>query len=240
MHVLILFIIGTLHIALLNIILSFDNISVISVISNNLQSKYIKKAYITGITIAIIFTIFFASMISIIMEIEWLPIQLFCAVFLIKMTWDLLKPEETKGQNDTAYQRVNGNMKLSTAIIKITLASLSLSFDNILAIAGAADGNIKIITCGLLISLPVILFTCRFIMKLIARKKIILYISGAILIHTAFGMIFSYKLITPYIPKIITFIIPLFFSVYIIIYGVHMVNKIPAKVPLVNKFKDNE
>ncbi|MDF2589315.1 MAG: hypothetical protein K0S41_3156 [Anaerocolumna sp.] len=229
-----------LHISLLNILLSFDNISVITAISNSLPKKFAKKANLIGLSISILFTILFASIISIIMEIQWLPIQLLGALLLIKITIDMLKPEKEKLNSLPLSTPNNSNTKLIKAIVKITFISLSLSFDNILTIAGAANGNVKIISYGLLLSLPIILFVCQLILKLLARKKFLLYISGAILIYTAFEMIFSYKYISPYIPGIIANIISLIFSFSVILYGFYTIKKLTSTVPTVKESEDND
>ncbi|BCJ93660.1 membrane protein [Anaerocolumna cellulosilytica] len=215
-----------IHIMLLNIILSFDSISVIAVMSRKLPKKYRKKAYMTGLSISVFCTIFFTSIISIIMEIQWLPVQLLGGILLLKMTYELLKQEHTmNASGDENIKRLTSAMSLPSAIAKITIISLSFSFDNILAIAGAADGNIEIITFGLLLSLPLILTTCKYILRLIERQRIFLYISGAILIYTAIEMILSYQVIAPYIPRIIASLIPRFFSVFVVLYGLYMVKK---------------
>ncbi len=105
---------------------------------------------------------------------------------------DMLKPEKEGIDNEEDEYKLYQDLKLSKAIVKITFISLSLSFDNILAIAGAADGNIRIISLGLLLSLPILLLSCRLFMNLMKRHVIILYLCGAVLIHTSLEMIFSY------------------------------------------------
>jgi YjbE family integral membrane protein len=231
-----LLLLKVLHISMLNILLSFDNISVITVITSNLPKKFAKKAYMIGLSISILFSILFTSIISLIMEIKWFPIQLLGALLLIKITVDMLKSQHSKKDNSANYEL--GNIKIIMVILKITMVSLSLSFDNMLAIAGAGNGNIKIISYGLLLSLPVILIACQFIMKLLKKKLIFLYISGAILIYTALEMIFTYRYISPYIPSIIANIISLTFSFSVILYGIYALRKIPLKTS--NKIESND
>ena len=116
-------------------------------------------------------------------------------------------------------------MKLSTAIIKLTFISLSLSFDNILSIAGAADGNIKIISLGLLLSLPVLLISCRFFMNLMKRFIIILSLCGAVLVHTSLEMIFSYPPLFSLLPAHLHTIFSMTASISLLAYGMHKVKK---------------
>lgn len=228
MSALIVTMLNILHIALLNIILSFDNISVIAFVSEKLSSDNRKKAYLSGFTLSLLFSILFTSLISVIMEVKWLPIQPLGGLLLMKITYDMLKPEKEGIDNEEGEYKLNQDLKLSKAIVKITFISLSLSFDNILAIAGAADGNIRIISLGLLLSLPILLLSCRLFMNLMKRHVIILYLCGAVLIHTSLEMIFSYPLLLTLIPGLLTNILSLSASLAIVIYGIYKWKKMKA------------
>ncbi len=85
MSALIVTMLNILHIALLNIILSFDNISVIAFVSEKLSSDNRKKAYLSGFTLSLLFSILFTSLISVIMEVKWLPIQPLGGFLLMKI-----------------------------------------------------------------------------------------------------------------------------------------------------------
>lgn len=223
------FLLNILQIAVLNIILSFDNISVIAYIAGGLNEHNRKKAYLSGFTLSLVFSILFTSIISILMEIEWLPIQPIGGFLLIKITYDMLKSSLGEPEQEEGEYSVNNNTKLSRAIIKLTFISLSLSFDNILAIAGAADGNIKIITLGLLLSLPFLLISCRFFMNLMKRYLIILYLCGAVLVHTSLEMIFSYQPLLSLLPAHLHTIISSLAAIALLIYGFYRVKKIKAE-----------
>ncbi len=219
------FLLNILQIAVLNIILSFDNISVIAYIAGGLNEHNRKKAYLSGFTLSLVFSILFTSIISILMEIKWLPIQPIGGFLLIKITYDMLKSSLGEPEQEEGEYSVNNNTKLSRAIIKLTFISLSLSFDNILAIAGAADGNIKIITLGLLLSLPFLLISCRFFMNLMKRYLIILYLCGAVLVHTSLEMIFSYQPLLSLLPAHLHTIISSLAAIALLIYGFYRVKK---------------
>lgn len=214
-----------LQIAVLNIILSFDNISVIAFVAERLKEHNRKKAYLSGFTLSLVFSILFTSIISVLMEIKWLPIQPLGGFLLIKITYDMLKANSSKsGQEDGEY-RVSYDMKLSSAIIKLTFISLSLSFDNILAIAGAADGDIRIISLGLLLSLPILLISCRYFMSLMKRYIIIQYFCGAVLVRTSLEMIFSYPPLSGLLPAYLHTVLSLAASIAVMIYGLYRLKK---------------
>lgn len=216
---------AVLNISVLNIILSCDNISVVAIIAQTLPEQYAKKALILGLSVAIFCTLIFASIISLIMEIQWLPIQLIGGILLLKITIDLFKPEAS-GRNENSLCNIeSAKNSFLKAVSQIISASLALSFDNVLAIAGAAKGSMTAIIIGLIISLPIIILGSRIVINLILKKKIVLYISGAVLLHTALSMIFSYKYIALLIPQVAANTITWLISLLFILYGVYAIRK---------------
>ncbi len=214
-----------LNIAVLNIILSCDNISVIAIVTQKLPEKFAKKALILGLSIAIVCTIIFASVISFIMEIQWLPIQLIGGILLLKITVDLLKSDASNENNDSLCNIESSKNNFLKSVSQIILASLALSLDNVLAVAGAAKGSMIAIVFGLIISLPIIILGSKYVINLIIKKKIVLYVSGAILIHTALSMIFSYKYVALLIPDFAASAIPWIISLLFFLYGVYVLRK---------------
>jgi len=63
----------------------------------------------------------------------------------------------------------------------VTLADLSMSVDNILAIAGASRGNLALLVFGLCLSIPFVVFASNLLMKLIDRFPLLVYLGAAIL-----------------------------------------------------------
>ncbi|PKM52360.1 MAG: hypothetical protein CVV02_01000 [Firmicutes bacterium HGW-Firmicutes-7] len=225
MYVIVSTLLCILNVSVLNIVLSCDSISVIALITDQLPSKLGKKVTIIGISTALIFTIIFASIISFIMEIQWLPIQLIGGVLLIIIAVDLIKTDGCDEKDKYVNKAEITNIKFFLLIFNIIIANITLSLDNVLAIAGAGNGNIMVIIVGLLISLPFVLFGSKYIIKVIKEKKIARYISGAILMYTALEMIISYKFIAPFIPKFIYISGPILVPCAIIVYGIYIIRK---------------
>ena len=76
---------------------------------------------------------------------------------------------------------VKPESRLLTAIKTIIIADFVMSFDNSLAIAAAADGNIYIVIFGLLLSVPIIIWGSKIILKLIDKYPQIIYLGGFLL-----------------------------------------------------------
>lgn len=223
MHDILMFVTAALQITLLDIVLSGDNVGVIALAIRNLPAKDAKKATIIGITGAIGCRIFFASILTTIMAIEWLPIRLIGGLLLVKITWDLVNNSEGEEEVHLASKGVSSG--LWKAVSSIILADISMSLDNVLAIGGAADGNIMLIAFGIALNLPLLFFGSKFVAELMNKFKIVIYVGAGILIHTALAMIVEDQIIAPYIPHILAQVAPWTVALLILGYGFYLVGK---------------
>lgn len=230
MNGLIFYILPVLKISLLDIVLSGDNLGVIALAIRNIDPKKAKIASMIGISGAMIIIIFFASILTIVMDIKWLPIKLVGGLLLLKITWDLIN-------EDSEDEHVEGSVKAEKtfwkAIFSIILADLSMGLDNVLAIAGAANGKISLIAFGVMLNIPIIFFGSQFISNLMKKYKITIYIGGAILMHTALSMILEDKLIIPYVNHILALFLSWLLALAVLVYGYYKIK--PAKVGLETK-----
>lgn len=222
------FILGLLQIALLDIALCADNIGIIALATRNLSEKSAKIASLLGIGGAIILRIIFAACLTLILKVDWLPINLVGGLILIKVTWDLIKPQAEIEEE----HNVKESKKLWGAALTVLVADVSMSLDNVLAIAGAAHGNVLLIVFGILLNIPVIFFGSRFIMNLMNKSPIVVYIGGAILAHTSIAMILEDYWFKKYIPlgHLSTTLIALAAGVLTLLYGVYVIKKSKIEV----------
>lgn len=210
-----IFILGLLQIMLLDLVLCGDNVGVIALATRRLSDEYAKKANLLGITFAVLLRIFFACVLTLIMSIQWLPIKLIGGILLIKITWDLIKPQ----QEDECHS-VKQSQKFIVAVATIVVADLSMSLDNVLAIASAAKGSIWLIIFGLVFNIPIIFFSSQIVIKLMKRYPIVVYIGAAVLARTAFNMILEDGLISKHVPHLLSLVIPFIMAAVTFIYGI--------------------
>ncbi|MBC2580999.1 TerC family protein [Clostridium sp. DJ247] len=214
------YILGAAQITLLDIVLSGDNIGIIALATRKLPEKYAKRASAIGVFAAVLLRIIFACLITYILMIEWLPIKLVGGILLIKITWNFIKHEPEKENTD-----IKGSNKFMGAIWSIIIADITMSLDNVLAIAGAAHGNMLLIVFGLVINIPIIFFGSRYVAKLMNRYPITTYIGAAVLAHTSFKMVLEDNLLLPIIPDIIALIIPYIATLITLLYGIFVANR---------------
>lgn len=90
------------------------------------------------------------------------------------------------------HQRgAEGNASLLKAIWLIVFADITMSVDNVIAIAGAARGSVGLIIFGLGVSIPLVVFSSSLIAALMDRFPVIVYLGAAILGHVGGEMIMT-------------------------------------------------
>lgn len=205
---------SALQITMIDIVLSGDNMGVIALAVRKLPEKQAKTANIVGVSCAILLRILFASVITTILLIEWLPIKLIGGLLLLKITWNLINLKKDE-------QHANGRTRSGFwhAVYNIIMADMSVSLDNILAVGGVARGNIVLIVFGLILNVPIIFFGSEIVVRLIQKYKITIFIGAGILIHTSLEMILEDRILQPYIPNTVSSFFPWLAAVMVILYG---------------------
>jgi YjbE family integral membrane protein len=211
---------AAIKIFILDIVLCGDNVGVIALATRNLSKEHVKKASAVGIFLSVVLRMFFASIITLIIAIQWLPVKLVGGIILVKITWDFIKP-----QQESEDIHVKQADKFWTAVLSILIADLTMSLDNVLAIASAAKGDIKLIILGLTFSIPILFFGSQFVTMLMRKYIIVVYIGGSILAHTSFSMILEDKLISKYLNPTVGFLIPILAALVVFVYGLYIMRK---------------
>src|SRR5204863_5083802 len=157
--------IGLLKIIGVNIILSGDNAVVIALAARSLPARQQKQAIFWGagaaVVLRIILTIFAAKLLA----LPWLKVVGSLLLFWIGIK--LLIPEE--GDDD-----IKASDQLLAAIKTILIADLVMSLDNVIAVAAAAGGSMKLLILGLAISIPLVIFGATLLIKLMERFPVII------------------------------------------------------------------
>jgi YjbE family integral membrane protein len=223
-----IFMMKALQITLMNLVLSGDNIGVIALATRNLPQKHAKSASFIGIFAAMFLRIVFTCLLTYILLIQWLPIRLIGGLILIKITFDFIKPEsnkEDKSESNEDDKSVRASNKFTRAIFSIIAADITMSLDNVLAIASLADGSTILIIFGLVLNIPIIFFGSQLVAKLMNKYPIVTYIGAAILAHTSFKLIFEDNLTINLLTPVAVHAISYGAAVLTIIYGLYITNK---------------
>jgi YjbE family integral membrane protein len=172
---------AVLSIIVIDLVLSGDNAVVIGMAARNLSAENRRKAIILGGAGAIGLRILFTAMATLLLGIPGL--QAIGGILLIYIAFKLIRP------HGEAHSSVREADSLGQAIRTIVLADVVMSLDNILAVAGAAHGDIRLLMFGLLLSIPIILFGSELVARLIGRFPAFLYVGVFVLVHAAVAMV---------------------------------------------------
>ena len=187
------------QIIIADLILSGDNALIIGMAAAGLAPELRQKAIVYGMVIAAVLRIVFAVVATKLLGVPGL--LFFGSLLLFWVCWRLFQ-EIREGQQEQDEQLVSsagyvedepeGNTKrtLSAALISITIADVSMSLDNVLAVAAIADGDTQMLVLGLALAILLMAFAATFIMKLLTRYPWISWLGLVVLIYVASEMLF--------------------------------------------------
>lgn len=186
-------------IVIADLILSGDNALIIGMAAAGLSPELRKKAILYGMIIAAVLRIVFAVVATKLLAI---PGILFVgSLLLFYVCWRLYQEiregqqEEAEAAMETAEDLDQGytgapRKTLFSALISITIADVSMSLDNVLAVAAIADGNTQMLVFGLGLAIVLMAFAATMIMKLLTKYPWISWLGLVVLTYVAAEMMY--------------------------------------------------
>ena len=144
----------TIQIILIDLVLSADNAVIIGMAASQFKPEIRRKVLIIGTGLAIIFRIIFSLMTAYLMQFN--GIKLIGGILLLWVTYklyvDILKNKEKKDISKYKVKKTErGNFR--SALITVVVADVTLSLDNVIAVAGAAKANYTLLIFGLILAI---------------------------------------------------------------------------------------
>ena len=144
----------TIQIILIDLVLSADNAVIIGMAASQFKPDIRRKVLIIGTGLAIIFRIIFSLMTAYLMQFN--GIKLIGGILLLWVTYklyvDILKNPEKKDIGKYKIKETErGNFR--SALITVVVADVTLSLDNVIAVAGAAKANYTLLIFGLILAI---------------------------------------------------------------------------------------
>ncbi|MCQ9617678.1 TerC family protein [Paenalcaligenes niemegkensis] len=176
------------QIILIDILLGGDNAVVIALACRNLPRKQRMQGILWGTAGAIGLRVVLIAFALTLLSIPFLKIV--GALLLVWIGVKLLIPD------GDGHGNINGSTSIMSAVKTIIVADFVMSLDNVIAIAGAAQGanpehQIGLVVFGLVISVPIIIWGSTLVLKLIDRFPSVITFGAALLGWIAGGMLIT-------------------------------------------------
>jgi YjbE family integral membrane protein len=179
-----LFWIAVLQIIMIDIMLGGDNAVVIALACRKLPPEQRKKGIFWGVVGAIglrVVMIFFALQL---LAVPYLKIV--GGLLLLWIGIKLMLPE-----HEDEHDSIDGGTTLMAAIKTIVVADAVMSLDNVIAVAGASHGSMLLVTFGILVSIPIVVWGSKLVLTLMDRFPVVITLGAALLGWIAGGMLVS-------------------------------------------------
>ena len=177
------------EIVLIDLVLAGDNAIIIGMVASQFDANIRKKIIFWGIGFAIILRIALTLVTSYLLQINGL--KTIGGLLLIYVAYKLYK-DVIKNSEDTKEQKIKiNNPSLFKAIMTIIIADFSMSFDNVLGVAGAAKQNYVLLVFGLILSIVLMATLATVIAKWIKKYKWIGWLGLLAILAVALELIYS-------------------------------------------------
>jgi YjbE family integral membrane protein len=178
-----------LAIILIDLVLAGDNAIVIALAARNLPAEHQNKAIMWGTVGAIV--VRSAMTVGVVWLLKIPGLMLVGGLGLLWIAFKLISDtseDEHEGSGATTFW---GAMKT------IIVADALMGVDNVLGVAGAANGDFTLVVIGLLISIPIVVLGSKLVLRLVEKWPVIIHLGAAVLAFTAAQMIINEKLLDP-------------------------------------------
>lgn len=187
------------QIIMIDILLGGDNAVVIALACRQLPANLRTKGILWGTAGAIVLRVVLIAFALALLQVPFL--KLVGAALLLWIGVKLLAPQEEEG-----HANIQGSDRLWSAVKTVIVADLVMSIDNVIAIAGAANGaggphQLPLVIFGLLVSIPIIIGGSQLVLKLMDRFPFIITAGGMLLGWIAGTMAHSDPAVVPWLPQ---------------------------------------
>jgi len=186
-----------LSVILLDLVLAGDNAIVVGALAAGLPDKQRKKVIAIGVVAALVLRIVFALMVTWLMGIVGLVLA--GGLLLLWVAWKMYRDirghaGESPGSPEVPgdeHSGVRAAKSFAGAAWAVAVADVSMSLDNVLAVAGAAKNHPGIMIGGLIFAVALMGVAANIIAQYIERYRWIAWLGLAVVIYVAFKMIYD-------------------------------------------------
>ena len=178
-----------LQVLMIDVMLAGDNAIVVGALAAGLPADQRKKVILIGILAALVLRIVFALLVTQLMQIVGLIFA--GGLLLLWVSWKMWR----EIRQDVNHEEELGNLKPAKSFVgaawAVAVADVSMSLDNVLAVAGAAREHPGILVIGLLLSVALMGIAANAIAHYIERYRWIAYVGLVVILYVAGKMIYE-------------------------------------------------
>jgi YjbE family integral membrane protein len=176
---------------MIDLTLAGDNAIVVGLAAAGLPAAERRRAIFWGIGAATVLRIAFAGLALKLLDI--IGLTLAGGILLLWVAWKLFRELRVMKASGAVVEPGTGGRgkTLLQACLQIVLADISMSLDNVLAVAGAARDNLLVLAVGLTVSVALMGIASHFIARLLARHYWIAWFGLAVIALVALRMIYD-------------------------------------------------
>ncbi|UVI28566.1 TerC family protein [Paenibacillus spongiae] len=178
-----------LSIVVIDLVLAGDNAIVIGMAARSIPKEDQKKVILLGMAGAVVIRVLATLGVVYLLKIPGLLI-----IGGLLLIWIAIKLVA----EDKEQLHVTAGHNIGAAVRTIIIADAAMGLDNVLAVAGAAQGHLLLVIVGLMISVPVVVWGSTVVLRLIERFPWIIILGSAVLGWTASKMFVSEAILAPF------------------------------------------
>jgi len=186
-----------LQVLAIDLVLAGDNAIVVGALAAGLPADQRKKVILIGIVAALVLRIAFALVVTQLMAIVGLIF--IGGLLLVWVAWKMWRDLRDQGGESLGSPEIIGDedsglkpaRSFAAAAWAVAVADVSMSLDNVLAVAGAARDHPGIMIVGLVVAVALMGIAANIIAKYIERYKWIAYVGLAVIVYVAGKMIYD-------------------------------------------------
>jgi YjbE family integral membrane protein len=187
-----------LQVIIIDLVMAGDNAVVIGMAATRLPVNMRHKVIFWGLAAAVVLRVLMAT---ITVELfAFIPLRIVGGILLLWVAWRLYRDvraanAEPHDGGDDAHDALafaapgTGALLMRSAIVQITVADISMSLDNVLAVAGVAIHHVWVLAVGLVLSIGLMGIAANMVAKMLNRHPWISYAGVFIVLYVAINMI---------------------------------------------------
>jgi len=198
--------VALLQIIVIDVVLAGDNAIVVGMAASRVAPDLRAKVIFWGIAGAVLLRIGFAAITVQLLAIVGLTLA--GGILLLWVCWKMYRELRHTSHPAAVGAAISGTeaakpLGFWNAIVQIVIADVSMSLDNVLAVAGAAKGHTGVLVIGLAIAVVLMAVAASFIAKLLARFPWVTWLGLVIVLYVALEMMWrgSLEVICLYVPE---------------------------------------